>query len=337
VILEVVDGGLLTTVQDGGRPETTHLGVPAGGAADRWSLAVANLLLDNEPSAAALEMTVIGPRLIVREPGTIGLGGADLGARTAVGRRLEAGRSHRLEAGDELVFEGAASTATGIRGYLALPGRVDVPVVLGSRSTCLPGGFGGVDGRSLRAGDIVRSGATARRSTGVTGRGPGEMAWPTADVISATADPDVAILRIVAGRSGPDAVRALTEREWQVSPGVDRVGVRLVGATLPADIAGEAVTHGVPWGAIQVPADGSPIILSVDHQTTGGYRVAAVVIAADLPILGQLGPGRAVRLAETTLDAADAALRDQRAMLRAGAAALRDARSWEDLASSAGG
>ncbi|MEA2547044.1 MAG: hypothetical protein QOI09_2317, partial [Chloroflexota bacterium] len=119
---EVIDGGLLTTVQDAGRPAWTHLGVPESGAADPWSLAVANLLVGNETGAAVLEMTVTGPTLVARSAVTIGLAGADLGARIEHGRPLRAGRSHRLAAGDRLTFgsERGVGPANGIRGYLAV-------------------------------------------------------------------------------------------------------------------------------------------------------------------------------------------------------------------------
>ena len=123
---------------------------------------------------------------------------------------------------------------------------------------------------------------------------------------------------------------------WRIAPAADRVGVRLEGPALPG-IGGETLTHGVPWGAVQVPPDGIPIVLGADHQTTGGYRVVAVVIAADRPALGRLLPGDEVRFAPTDLEAADAALREERAKLAVGARAMRDAAGWERLAASAGG
>ena len=327
MILDVVDGGLLTTVQDGGRPEWTHLGVPESGAADPWSLAVANLLLGNAPIDAALEITIGGPTLVARDSGMVALAGADLGGRVAGGRRLPPGRSHRLAAGETVAFEGGRSA--GARAYVAVPGGVDVPVVLGSRSTCLAAAFGGFAGRGLRAGDTIRS-----RAGGAADELP-ELAWPEADDADTRSAEAAVVLRVV---PGPDpGLARLVDGSWHVAPAADRVGVRLDGSPLRSDIAGETLTHGVAWGTIQVPRDGVPIVLGPDHQTTGGYRVVGVVIAADRPALGQLLPGDGLRFAPTSLDAADAALREQRAALDSGARALRDAAGWERLAASAGG
>jgi antagonist of KipI len=336
--LEVVDGGLLTTVQDAGRADWTHLGVPESGAADRWSLAVANLLVANDPGAAALEMTLGGPTLVARAPLTIALAGADLRARIRGGRRLAPGRSHRLVAGEVVEISGddAASPADAVRGYLAIAGGIDVPIVLGSRSTCLAGEFGGLAGRALATGDVLVAGAP--------GRPPPELVWPEPDAASEVGsgrDPGrdagdrPVILRVLPFGSGL-ALEALTAQPWRAGSAADRVGVRLEGDPLPAGIGGETTTHGVPWGAIQVPPDGRPILLGVDHQVTGGYRVVGVVMSADLPLLGQLRPGAAVRLAATTAATALEALRARRAALDAGAAALREAAGWDALVDAAG-
>jgi len=340
---EVVDGGLLTTVQDEGRPAWTHLGVPESGAADPWSLAVANLLVGNEPGAAVLEMTVTGPSLVARSDVTISLSGADLGARVEHGRALPTGRSHRLAAGDVLTFNGGrgAGATVGIRGYLAIAGGVGVPLVLGSRSTCLPGGFGGLAGRALRTGDLVEAGpwispgAAGRPRRSEAGWSP-ELVWPEAgdDDRASGAGNDVA-LRLIAG---PDpGIDALVAGRWRVGSAFDRVGVRLDGEPLAGGTGGETTSHGLPWGAVQVPPDGRPIILGADHQTTGGYRVLGVVISADLPILGQLRPGADVRLVAIDRAQAVDALADRRDALAAGAAAVREAAGWSALVDTAGG
>lgn len=332
----VLDGGLLTTVQDAGRLDWTHLGVPESGAADPWSLAVANLLVRNEPAAAALEMTLGGPNLVVHAAVTVGLAGADLGARIRGGRRLAPGRSHRLAAGDVLEIPGDGPTAPSIgsRAYLAVPGGIDVPIVLGSRSTCLAGGFGGLDGRALRSGDeISATGAAASTSNALL---QPELVWPDANAGGGSRNVVAsATLRVVAGPA--PGLDALIAGEWRVGSAADRVGVRLDGNPVADGIGGETTTHGVPWGAIQVPPNGRPIVLEADHQTTGGYRVVGVVISADLPLLGQLRPGDPVRLVATDRTSALVALEDRRAALLAGAAALRDAAGWNALIDSAGG
>ncbi len=330
MILDVIDGGLLTTVQDAGRPGWTHLGVPVSGAADPWGLAVANLLAGNEPDAAALEMTIVGPTLVVRVGGTIALAGADLGAR-AGGRPLVPGRSQAIATGETITIPGADRPA-GARGYLAIPGGVDVPRVLGSRSTCLAAGFGGLDGRPLRAGDELRS----DRASGDGPDGP-DLVWPEADPAAESGGGAVLerVLRVLPGPA--DGLDDLVAGPWRVAAAANRVGVRLEGRTLEAGIGGETATQGVSWGAIQVPPDGRPIVLSADHQTTGGYGVVAVVIAADRPILGQLQPGDPVRLVATDPETALLALRERRDRLVAGAVALRDAAGWDRLTRSAGG
>ncbi|MBA2718885.1 MAG: biotin-dependent carboxyltransferase family protein [Chloroflexi bacterium] len=336
--LEFLEGGLLTTVQDVGRRGWTHVGVPESGPADPWSHAVANLLAGNNPGAATLEMTLSGPTFTAAEAVTIALAGADLGGRIRGGRPLPSGRSHRLVAGDVVELRGdpAASLSSLARAYLAVAGGVDVPVVLGSRSTCLGGGFGGFEGRPLQIGDRV--------PVGVPGRAfRVELVWPSPDPSPATTERVLHVLPT--SRPG---LEELAGRSWRVAAAADRIGIRLDASSdrggdddvlpdLPAALGGETLTHGVPWGAIQLPPDGRPIILGPDHQTTGGYAVVGVVITADLAILGQLRPGAPVRLATTDQGTAVAALRARRATLLAGAAALRDAAGWDLLADAAGG
>lgn len=341
--LDVVEGGLLTTVQDAGRPDWMHLGVPRSGPADATSFAIANLLAGNAPGAAALELTLLGPTLVVSAPITIALAGADLGARIRAGRRLLSGRSHRLVTGDVVEIPGdpTATQSSPARAYLAVAGGIDVPIVLGSRSTCLAGGFGGFEGRPLRAGDRLFAGPGLG---GAMGRIPPALVWPArpadparaADPSSMTSDP---VLRVLA--TSRPGLGDLVTRSWRVAAAADRVGIRLEpddsGGDLPIGIGGETLTHGVIQGAIQVPPDGRPILLGPDHQTTGGYAVVGIVISADLPILGQLRPGARVRLTATDPASARAALDDRRAAFLAGMAALRDGAGWDALVDAAGG
>jgi biotin-dependent carboxylase-like uncharacterized protein len=329
---EVVEGGLATTIQDGGRLDWTHLGVPRSGASDPSGLAVANLVAGADPADAAdaaLEMTLTGPTLVARRSTVFGLAGADLGGRIVGGRRLEPGRSHRIEAGETIAFPGDGPDRRA-RGYLALAGGIDVPEVLGSRSTCLAAGFGGLEGRPLQAGDVL----AARRGEASRANDPrtGERIWPTDPW--AAPDAGETILRVVAGPA--PGLDALLAGSWRVGREADRVGLRLDGITLSDAIGGEVVSHGVVWGAVQVPPDGRPIVLGPDHQTTGGYPVVAVVISADRPVLGQLRSGAPIRFRAIERRDAVAALRDQQAAFRAGIAALHEAGAWDHLARSAG-
>lgn len=334
-MLEVIEPGLLTTIQDAGRPAWTHLGVPVGGACDPWSLAVANLLAGNEPGTAAIEMTLVGPTLAVRSRITIGLAGADLGGIVREsGRRLTPGRTYRLDAGATIAFAGDASSRAGARAYMALRGGVDVPLVLGSASTALAAGFGGLDGRTLRAGDVVSA-----RPSGVPSDGDGpprtDAAWPEFledPLREAAADEPIRLLPGLA--AGLDTIVAA---EWRVSAGSDRLGLRLEGPPIDAGRVSELLSHGVVRGAIQVPAGGAPIVLLADHQTTGGYPIAAVAITADHPRLGQLRPGASVRFGATTMEEARLALARQRDALARGATTLREGAGWDELWQSAGG
>jgi len=206
VTLEVVEPGLLTTIQDAGRFGWTHLGVPVGGACDPWSLAVANLLAGADAGAAALEMTIAGPTLAVRAATVVGLAGADLGGIVReTGRRLLPGRSYALAAGTTIAFPGGHAGAGGARAYVALRGGIDVPEVLGSRSTLLSAAFGGIDGRPLRAGDVVGSAATD------TAPAPEEWSWPwlDGDPFASTGEP----IRVVPGPA--PGVEDVVGRSWR--------------------------------------------------------------------------------------------------------------------------
>jgi biotin-dependent carboxylase-like uncharacterized protein len=338
VALEVVAPGALTTVQDGGRPGSGHLGVPEGGAADRWSLAAANLLLGNDPGAAALELTLVGPELRVVEPLHLALAGADLGgSATGPGGAttvLRPGRAWQLPAGTTIRFDGPVPGEPGARSYLAVPGGFDVPAVLGSRSTALSAGFGGLDGRPMVAGDVLTAAAPGARPVAALlplATWPSDVRHPLAargSVVRLVPGPDAAAI--------PGAVDRLTGVEWQVDPASDRMGLRLVGPAL-AGGAGDRLTTPTVQGAVQLPADGRPIVLLVDHQPTGGYPVVAVAITADHPILGQLPPASTVGFVAATLEDARAALASQRRDLARAAAALTDAAAWEALAADAGG
>jgi biotin-dependent carboxylase-like uncharacterized protein len=298
-VLEVVEPGLLSTVQGGGRPETTDQGVPVGGACDSWSLALANALLGNVADAPALEMTLRGPTLRATADCWLSLAGADMEAAIdgqAVDRRTPV----RLRAGRQLTL-GATRAGEGVRSYLALPGGIDVPEVLGSASTCLVGAFGGIAGRALQVGDRLGG---RQPSPSVIGRWAGEQ--PAAGPLRVVRGPHAELL--------PGAFEALLGASFAVGPRADRQGIRLEGPTLPAG-GGSIVSQPMTWGAVQLPPDGHPIVLLADHQTVGGYPVVAVVIGADLPRLGQLGTGDQVSFAEVTLHAARALLVEWRRRL----------------------
>ncbi len=252
--LEVLDGGLAGTIQDGGRPEWTHLGVPPGGAADPWSFAIANLLIGNDQAAAVLEMTVVGATLLARRSMVIGLAGADLGGRVVGGRRLLPGRTHRIDAGETIAFPGEV-IERGARAYLAFPGGIDVPEVLGSRSTCLAAGFGGLDGRTLRAGDVlraVRDEAVVHDESTADASGRMERIWPAETPLEVATGPT--ILRVLPGPGRPIVLGP----DHQTTGGYPVVGVvasadrPLLGQMRPgADVRLRPVDHDDAVAALQ--------------------------------------------------------------------------------------
>jgi biotin-dependent carboxylase-like uncharacterized protein len=312
-VLEVREPGLLTTVQDGrGRLDAAPLGVPRGGAADPDGLAVANLILGNEATAAALEITMTGPELFVRESCVIGLGGAELGAsveREGVARATGTETSHRLRPGDVVRFAGA-DPGGGIRGYLALAGGIDVPEVLGSAATCLPGVFGGLDGRALRAGDVI---VGRRRDLEID-----EAMWPATFRRQASAE----LVRVVPGLHGTEAeLDALCNGQWMVSPTSSRAGVRLTGRAIEAG-GGRLTSLPMTWGAVQLPPGGEPIVLLVDAPTIGGYPVIAIVASVDRGVIGQLGAGDGVAFTIVSHEEARAAELMRRRRLNEAAIAI---------------
>ncbi len=325
-MLEVIVPGILATIQDAGRPGFAHLGVPRSGACDPEALAIANVLLGNRPDAPCIEVTIGGLEVLALESCAVGIAGADLGAvLRPAGRRLAPGATYLVRAGSRLLFEGATGGARGARAYLSLAGGIDVPLVLDSAATYPAAGLGGIEGRALRAGDRIVPSA------------PGDLAavgrsWPLDGVAAGGLPVRLPVVR------GPhlewfteDAFATLLAADWTVSPASDRVGVRMVGPAIPRSGAGELVSCGMAWGAIQVPSDGAPIILCADHQTVGGYPVLAVVPTVGHPRLGQLRPGDALRFEVNDVVQAQRALRLRAEAFARAAAVIDEDAIWDRL------
>ncbi len=284
--ITVIRAGMLTTVQDLGRCGHRAAGVALGGAMDAWALRLVNLLVGNAEDAAGLEFTLRGPELAFASDTTIAVGGGDFGA-------MPRWQPLRVRAGERVNFGPAR---TGCRGYLAIAGGLAVPVVLGSRGTDLRAALGGVDGRALRDGDVLRAAEVVRWVAGH---------WHIDERIlpAYTAAPTV---RVVRGAHAGQFDGSLTIAEFRVTPKSDRMGVRLAGPALVRREGGELVSSTVVPGTVQVPPDGQPIVLMADAQTIGGYPQIAHVVTADLPLVAQLRPGDTVRFQEVTLAAAHA-------------------------------
>jgi antagonist of KipI len=290
----------------------------------------------NELDAAAIEVTLEGPTLRVLVDAVVAIGGADLGAHVPEEfRDLSPGVAHRLRGGTRVRFGARgrieANARPGMRAYIALPGGADVPEVLGSAATYLAGGFGGLEGRALRTGD--RIGALRHGELGAAGR-----TWP----VEITPPPyGGGSVRVVRGPHadllGGGVLDELLAAVWRVQPESDRSGVRLAMDPAPFEPRRpEIVSLPMVWGAVQVPPDGRPILLLGDYQTVGGYPVAAVVIRADWPRLGQLGPGSTVRFELVDVSEAQRVWREQQAAVDAAAEILRRTDSWDTLADAAG-
>ncbi|HEX7118470.1 MAG TPA: biotin-dependent carboxyltransferase family protein [Longimicrobiales bacterium] len=309
--LRVLRPGLLTTVQDLGRPGHQAEGVTVGGAMDPLALRIANLLVGNAEAAAALELTLVGPTLRLEADVFFSVCGGDL--QPAIdGRPVPMWHPVRARAGATLSFRGAAS---GCRAYLAVAGGIDVPVVLGSRSTHLRARFGGLDGRAVREGDVLRLGPRPELSGRLEARIPLENApfaaadWLAAGAVLAGYGPDP-VVRMMRGPEFDRLTAASRERlfeaEFRVAPESDRMGYRLEGPRLETTDGAEMISEGVAAGTLQLPPGGDPIALMADRQTTGGYPRIGQIATVDLPRMAQLRPGDGVRFREVGLAEAQA-------------------------------
>ena len=301
-MLTVLEPGTLTTVQDAGRVGWGRYGIPPSGPMDAAAFVAANRLVGNPVGVAALEITVTGPVLGAWRDCLIAVCGAEFDLWAG---NLAVPTKHAvyLRSGHTLRF---GRRLKGARAYLAVDGGIDVPLNLGSRSTCLKGGFGGLEGRALRAGDRLPLGVGAL-SHPFSGAG---ARWLAPVRLATSGAPTV---RVVLGPQedyfSAETIDRFLGCRYEVTASADRMGIRLQGARLHH--AGETgiVSDGIVTGSIQIPPDGQPIVMMVDHQTAGGYPKIATVIQADLPLLAQRLPGDEVRFAQVTLDEARTAYR----------------------------
>ena len=304
--IEVLDAGLLTTVQDLGRFGCQQYGVPVSGAMDVWALRAANRLVGNDDGAAALEITLAGPALRFDGPGVIAVTGGDLGARLN-GRPMPTWQSVGVTAGAELTF---SAVLDGMRAYLGVAGGIDVPLVLGSRSTLTKSRLGGYMGRALADGDRVPVGEPAGRASSAGLRLPREMvpAYGHAHTV-----------RVVMGPQDDaftdEGIRCFLSECYTLAPQSDRVGCRLAGPRIGHRRGADIVSDGTAFGAVQVSGDGMPIVLMADRGTTGGYTKIATVASADLSRIAQAAPGDRVRFEQISVDRAQTLLRVARAQL----------------------
>ena len=303
--ITVLNPGVLTTVQDKGRVGYQQFGVPAAGAVDPRSVAVANIILGNPEDEAVLECTMMGPQLRFDAANCVAITGGDL-QPTLDGQPIKSYAAIPVAAGQTLRFKGPK---TGCRAYIAFAGGLDVPLVMGSRSTYMKGKIGGVEGRKLQKGDVIGFRAPKDELNGMRHRfiSPEFVPFP------------VYTLRVVMGpqddaftQAGIDTFLGET---YTVTPEFDRMGCRLEGAQIAHINTGDIISDGISFGAIQVPSSGKPIIMLADRQTTGGYTKIANVITVDFRILAQLKAGDKVRFEKVSVQQAQSLLLSYRKAL----------------------
>ena len=306
-VIEVIEGGLFTTVQDLGRYGYQRYGVPVSGAMDLFALRVANVLVGNQEEDAGLEVTLLGPDLVFLTDTIIAITGADLAPRLDE-QPLAMWRAVAVPWGSALTFAGIRD---GARAYLAVAGGIDVPHVLGSRSTYTRSLLGGVEGRALRPGDRLQN-SSNRPVNGAEGRKLPQEQVPTYGHSHT--------LRVVLGPQEDaftqEGVDTFLSSAYTVTPQSDRTGYRLQGARIQHKAGADIVSDGTPFGAVQVAGDDMPIVLMADRGTTGGYTKIATVISVDLARMAQAAPGDTVLFRSVSLEEAHQAQRQQETMLQ---------------------
>lgn len=318
--LRILEAGIAATLQDCGRPGYQRYGVPVSGALDAVSLAIANVLAGNPPCITAIEILGAGLAFEVEAGGaTLALAGAASGFELRSGNAVErvpSFQSINVPAGSVVRI---APPKKGLVSYLAVEGGFDVEPVLGSCSTYTRAAIGGYKGRALLPGDRLPLNREASNRASVS--------------IEANIGPPP-ILRLMRGPNSEyfsqAAFETLFASAYTVAPASDRMGLRLQGAVLERAIEGELPPQATTPGSIQVPADGQPILLLADRQTTGGYPRIATVIGADIDAAGRLGPGMTVNFAEVSREDAIRLLRDRQTWLASLPKALKPA-GWNAL------
>lgn len=298
--IHIHKAGILTTVQDLGRFGFQQYGMPVSGAMDMYSLKLANSLVGNHLNEACLEITAIGPTIEFDSDTFIAICGADMQAQIN-GNDCEMYKTIEVKRGDVLSFKGLKN---GFRTYIAFAGGIDVPVVMGSKSTYLRGKMGGFEGRALKNGDQLQLGKNSNKL---------EIKQISKEHIPEYKKSFIA--RIIPGpESNYFTVQALADflkSEFVLSNHCDRMGYRLTGKTIMHKTTSEIISSGIAFGTIQIPPNGEPIIMMADRQTTGGYPRIATIISIDLPYLAQLQAGDMIRFREIRLEDAHELMREE--------------------------
>lgn len=294
--MEILKAGMLTTVQDLGRTGYQKFGMIKGGAMDPLALRIANLLVGNEEHAATLEMTLFGASILFQQEAVIAISGGDM-SPTIDGKPVRAYRSIWVKEGSVLKIGQAKQ---GCRTYVALAGGIEVPEVMHSSSTYLRAGIGGYQGRALEKNDILHLKQATSCNKGLWNRlrqrntSFQESNWVVNSQLKSRWS-TASSIRVFAGREfhwfTKESHETVFSKPFWISTESDRMGYRLDGPTLKLDYTADLLSEAVTFGTIQVPADGKPIILMADRQTTGGYAKMLQIATVDLPKAAQLKPG----------------------------------------------
>ncbi|MBB6218585.1 biotin-dependent carboxylase-like uncharacterized protein [Anaerosolibacter carboniphilus] len=300
--IKIINPGLLTLIEDAGRYGYQQFGVPVAGVMDSFSHRVGNILVGNEESEAVLEATMIGPQIEFAHEGVIAITGGDL-SPLINGEPIEMWKSIYVKAGDRLTFGGSKN---GCRSYIALAGGIDVPLVMGSKSTYTKAKIGGYEGRTLKTGDIIKIGKPGHALSTLKGR-----KVPSQYIPQYT---NLMTVRVVLGPQDDlftaDGIRTFFSSQYTVTNECDRMGFRLDGPEIEHVDGGDIISDGIAFGAIQIPGHGKPIIMMADRQTTGGYTKIGNAIWGDLGKLAQSKPNDKIEFIQTTVTEAHQVLRE---------------------------
>lgn len=316
--VEILHAGMFTTVQDLGRFHYQQYGVPVGGAMDKSALRMINMLVGNEENEAGLEITIMGPKLLIKKTTLLAIGGADM-EPLLNGERIPLWRPILAEEGSMLCLGKAKS---GCRAYVTFAGGINIDRTMGSKSTYIRAALGGIEGRMLKKGDYFQIGTGAEVASRFIQNLQEEKRIKTKWAICNNALPKYKkhpILRVITDfeydQFTEESIKSFFSKEYKVSNYADRMGYRLDGDVLNRVEEIEILSSPVTFGTIQVPNGGQPIILMADRQTTGGYPRIGNVISVDLPLLAQLKPGDYVTFEKITMeDAAQLYIKQETSM-----------------------
>ncbi|MCD8338360.1 MAG: biotin-dependent carboxyltransferase family protein [Lachnospiraceae bacterium] len=291
--IRVINPGALTTVQDIGRTGYQALGMPCSGVMDTRAYQAANDLIGNKPGEAVLEFTLFGGIYQIEDDAILALTGADM-TPLLDGTVCPMNRPFPVKKGQTLMLGTALS---GCRSYLAVSGGIDVPILLGSRSTNLKCAIGGLEGRALRAGDLLPTGISSIIYSDVADRSSPSRVYPEDLTVRVIGGPQEDLFT-------EQGLETFYTSTYTVTQESDRMGCRLAGAAIDSKHGTDIVSDAIVFGSIQVTPAGQPIILLADRQTTGGYAKIATVCTADLPALAQMRPGYTVRFQRIAVEEA---------------------------------